>query len=280
LELRLTPDAMMVEGDRKRLVQVLANVLNNAAKYTQDGGSIALRTYVRDSQVCIDVTDNGIGMAPELVSRAFDLFAQAERSSDRSSGGLGLGLALVRSLTELHHGRATCESAGVGCGSKFTICLPHLRLQENPRGERQSGDGGQRIRTHSLRIMVVDDNVDAAEMLAMLLEGAGHEIWLEHNARGALARASEIVPHVCLLDIGLPEIDGNELARRLRACPETTNSVLIAVTGYSQGKDREQSLAAGFDHHLVKPVDTKMLASILATILPASPHAPSEGCTR
>ncbi|RSZ56223.1 PAS domain S-box protein [Massilia atriviolacea] len=265
LELHLTPEGAMMQGDRKRLVQVLANVLNNAAKYTPEGGNIRLRTDVRDAQVLIEVADDGIGMAPELVARAFDLFAQAERSSDRSSGGLGLGLALVRSLVELHHGTVTCESAGPGQGSRFTVCLPRLDLTQDRRPVAgAAAAGGLLKQAHSLRIMVVDDNVDAAAMLAMLLEASGHQVSVEHDARRALARARDEVPQVLLLDIGLPDIDGNALARQLRADPCTAGAVLVAVTGYGQGKDREDSLAAGFDHHLVKPVDTTALAAILA----------------
>jgi CheY-like chemotaxis protein/two-component sensor histidine kinase len=268
LELHLTPHATLVCGDRKRLVQVVANILNNAAKYTHEGGSIQLRTDVRESHVLIEVADNGIGMAPELVSRAFDLFAQAERSSDRSSGGLGLGLALVKNLVELHEGSATCESAGLGKGSKFTICLPRLLPPES------GDDAAFADRVHpsghakKLRVMIVDDNVDAAAMLSMLLEASGHEVLVEHDGRGALARAAAEAPQVCLLDIGLPEMDGNELARHLRMLPATTDAVLVAITGYGQEKDRAQSLAAGFDHHLVKPVDTKTLAAILDAIPP------------
>jgi CheY-like chemotaxis protein len=253
-------------GDRKRLVQVVANLLNNAAKYMHEGGHIVLRTEVQDDQVFIDVRDEGIGMTPELVSRAFDLFAQAERSSDRSSGGLGLGLALVRSLVELHRGTVTCESAGLGRGSRFTVRLPRLSAGDTKDDQAEYADSPMREEAGSLRMMVVDDNVDAAEMLAMLLEASGHEVLVEHGSRKALERAREVAPQVCLLDIGLPEIDGNELARRLRAQPETANSVLIAVTGYGQESDREQVLAAGFDHHLVKPVDTRELASLLAEV--------------
>jgi PAS domain S-box-containing protein len=266
LELRRTPEATLVEGDRKRLVQVLANLLNNAAKYTHEGGRVQLSTDVRDAQVRIEVSDNGIGMAPELVSRAFDLFAQAERSSDRASGGLGLGLALVRSLVELHHGTATCESAGLGKGSKFTICLPRLRVQAQDAEQRQLGPGGALQPAPALRVMVVDDNVDAAAMLAMLLEASGHQVSVEHDPRRVLARARTEVPQVFLLDIGLPEIDGNELPRQLRAQPETAGAVLVAVTGYGQESDRAQSLAAGFDHHLVKPVDIRALSEILAGV--------------
>ena len=266
LVLHMTPDATNVLGDRKRLVQVLANILNNAAKYTPEGGTIGLRTEVNDSHVLIEIADTGIGMAPELAVRAFDLFAQAERAVDRSSGGLGLGLALVKSLVELHRGTVRCESEGVGKGSKFTICLPRLCVPEG-QGTDQQDDVYTSSETQSLRILVVDDNVDAATMLAMLLEASGHEVLVEHGSRQALERARQEKPQVCLLDIGLPEIDGNELAQRLRAQAETAKSVLIAVTGYGQDNDRQQTLSAGFDHHLVKPVDTKKLAAILAEVV-------------
>jgi CheY-like chemotaxis protein/two-component sensor histidine kinase len=265
LAMHLTPDAAMVQGDKKRLIQVLANILNNAAKYTPEGGHIQMRTAVRDAHVLIEVSDDGIGMAPDLVSRAFDLFAQAERTSDRSSGGLGLGLALVRSLVELHHGTVTCESEGIGKGSRFTICLPRLAAQDR-HGAAHYNDGVSQTQMQPLRILVVDDNVDAAAMLAMLLEAFGHTVLVEHGARRALERARIEAPQVCLLDIGLPEMDGIELAQRLRVQPETARCVLIAVSGYGQDQDRAETLAAGFDHHLVKPVNTRALASILAAI--------------
>jgi CheY-like chemotaxis protein len=251
-------------------VQVVANILNNAAKYTHEGGDIALRTEVSATHVMIQIADAGIGMAPELVVRAFDLFAQAERTSDRSSGGLGLGLALVKSLIDLHHGSVTCESAGIGKGSTFTVCLPRLAATEHTPGVRPGRDGADHP-AHGLRIMVVDDNIDAAAMLAMLLEASGHEVAVEHGSLAALERARREAPQVCLLDIGLPQMDGNELAQRLRSQPETAHAVLIAVTGYGQPSDREQSAAAGFDHHLVKPVDTRQLAASLAAIAHGGP---------
>jgi PAS domain S-box-containing protein len=263
--LHLPPDTSMVMGDKKRLVQVIANVLNNAAKYTQEGGNIVLKVEVHAAHVVIEVGDNGIGMSPELTARVFDLFAQAERTPDRSSGGLGLGLALVKSLVELHHGTVTCESAGLGKGSRFTIYLPRL-VQGSSQTDQQHVDSHMQQETDSLRILVVDDNVDAASMLAMLLETSGHRVMVEHASRKALERAREERPHVCLLDIGLPEIDGNELAKQLRAQPETADAVLIAITGYGQENDRRQTLSAGFNHHLVKPVNTKTLAAILAEI--------------
>jgi signal transduction histidine kinase/ActR/RegA family two-component response regulator len=263
--LHLPPDTSMVTGDENRLVQVIANLLNNAAKYTQEGGNILLKIEVHATHVVIEVEDNGLGMAPALVARAFDLFAQAERTPDRSSGGLGLGLALVKSLTELHHGTVTCKSAGLGKGSTFTVCLPRL-AHEAHLGAQQDVDSQMPQETNPLRIMVVDDNADAASMLAMLLEVSGHKVIIEHASRSALERARKDPPQVCLLDIGLPEIDGIELARRMRAQPETGHSLLIAVTGYGQKEDREKALAAGFDHHLVKPIDIAELAAILAEV--------------
>ncbi|MBD8531458.1 MULTISPECIES: ATP-binding protein [unclassified Massilia] len=263
LALHLPPDTTTVSGDKKRLVQVVANILNNAAKYTPEGGSIVLRVDVHPAHVAIEVEDNGIGMEPGLASRAFDLFAQAERTPDRSSGGLGLGLALVKSLTELHGGRASCRSPGLGKGSTFSVYLPR-RAQSRDEPDRPHTDRAAVQETAPLRILVVDDNVDAASMIAMLLDASGHQVTVEHSSRRALERARQEAPPVCILDIGLPEMDGIELAKRLRASPETADALLIAVTGYGQDKDREQTRAAGFDHHLVKPVDIKQLLGILA----------------
>ncbi len=265
LELHLARESAHVAGDQKRLVQILTNLLNNAAKYTPEGGHICLRTDIEGDQVVLSVHDDGIGIDPELQPRIFDLFAQAERTSDRSQGGLGLGLALVRSLVDLHDGQVTCSSEGIGKGSKFTVRLPRLPEQsESP--ERRQRKRNTQAANGSLRLMVVDDNVDAARMLAMYLEALGYEVIVEHGSRHALERASTESPNICLLDIGLPDMDGNELARRLRAQPETAGAVLIAVSGYGQESDRETALAAGFDHYLVKPVDTGKLSALLARI--------------
>jgi PAS domain S-box-containing protein len=264
LQTRMPARAVQVQGDAKRLVQVLANILNNAAKYTQEGGDILLQAEALDSEVVIEVSDNGIGMAPDLVARAFDLFAQAERSSDRSSGGLGLGLALVRSLVELHGGTVACESGGLGEGSRFVIRLPRLPGQAlGEAGGAQSGAAGH---AGCARIMIVDDNVDAAATLAMLLEAFGYQASVEHDSQRALERSRSERPEVCLLDIGLPGMDGIELARRLRAQPETSHALLVAVTGYGQDSDRERALAAGFDQYFVKPVDLEKLRGVLAGV--------------
>jgi len=266
LTIRLAPQTATVKGDKKRLVQVLANVLNNAAKYTAEGGHLELHTSVRDQNVLIEVTDDGIGMTPDTARHAFDLFAQAERSSDRSSGGLGLGLALVKSLVELHGGTVTCRSSGLGEGSTFSIRLPLLAtaMQTAPRVTSENAETV--ASAASLKILVVDDNVDAAAMLKLLLESMGHDVMVEHGSLRALEQARLYKPQVCLVDIGLPEIDGNEVARRLRAQPENAGAMLIAVTGYGQESDRASTLAAGFGHHLVKPVDTERLGAILAAI--------------
>ena len=264
LQSHIPPDTTIVLGDKKRLVQVIANILNNAAKYTDEGGRIVLASEVRADHVLIAVADNGIGMTPELAARAFELFAQAERSSDRSAGGLGLGLALVKSLVELHGGSVTCASPGPGQGSCFSVCLPrlHAAAPDIAAGTDATAAPG----SPSLRVLVVDDNADAAAMLAMVLETYGHQVAVEHGSLAALARAQGERPDVCILDIGLPDIDGYELAGRLRAQPETRDAVLVAVTGYGHDSDRRKALAAGFDHHLVKPADTAQLAAILAGI--------------
>jgi len=267
LALRLPPAGIMVSGDRKRLVQVVANLLNNAAKYTPEGGRLEVNAYPDAAQpnqrLCIEVLDNGIGMAPDLAARAFELFAQAERTSDRASGGRGLGRARVKSLVELHGGQVACDSAGPGRGSRFSICLPLLTTHvpaPAPQGDPQHLPG----QPESLRVMVVDDNVDAAVTLSMLLESGGHRVVVEHEALKALEHARASSPQVCLLDIGLPEIDGLELARRLRALPQTAGALLVAVTGYGQESDRARILDAGFDHHLVKPIDIARLDALLA----------------
>lgn len=203
LTVQLTPHATLVRGDRKRLIQVIANLLNNAAKYTPKGGEILLRTDVVASEVVIEVCDNGVGIAPALTTRVFDLFTQAERTSDRAAGGLGLGLALVKSLVELHAGSVKCDSPGLNRGSRFTVHLPRLVAGMAGAAAPVGADTAQGAAP--LRILLVDDNVDAASMLGMLLEASGHEVQIEHGARRALEVARMQSPQVCLLDIGLPE---------------------------------------------------------------------------
>jgi PAS domain S-box-containing protein len=251
-----------VLGDHKRLVQVLTNVLNNAAKYTPEGGSIVLRMEVDAAAVRLCVKDNGIGMRAEVVEQAFDMFTQAERTSDRTQGGLGIGLALVKSLVELHHGTVTAHSEGPGQGSEFFITLPRLDppdLVSSPAECPVHLSNNER-----LRLLIVDDNRDAAQMLSMYLEAAGYDTIVQHDAQSALQRACVDGPHACLLDIGLPGMDGNQMAQQLKAHPATKRSLLIAITGYGHEHNRQKSAEAGFDHYLVKPVNMDQLQRILA----------------
>ena len=262
LTLDLGPEPAHVLGDHKRLVQVLTNLLNNAAKYTPAGGNIHLTMQATPECVFLHVVDNGVGIPHQLQAHIFDLFAQAERSPDRTQGGLGIGLALVKSLVELHGGSVGCQSEGTGKGSSFVVTLPHLH---RPRSVAP-GQGPALAAAPVVRqcILVVDDNVDAAQVLAMYLEVSGHDILVEHDATRALETARRKRPDVCVLDIGLPDIDGYQLARMLRSDPATAQGLLIALTGYGQEQDRARAVAAGFDHHLVKPVDSATLLGLIA----------------
>jgi PAS domain S-box-containing protein len=255
--------ATVVAGDHKRLVQIVSNLLNNAAKYTPAGGNIRVVVTASDTSVMLCVEDDGIGMPADLQERVFDLFVQAERASDRSQGGLGLGLALVRNLAELHGGSVSCRSAGPGKGSSFLLTLPRMAGPEAPTTEAKRG-AHRAAPAAGRRVLIVDDNEDAASMLGLYLEEFGHEILIEHCPLRALEKAREVRPQACLLDIGLPGMDGNELARMLRA--EHPAAMLIALTGYGQESDRKAALAAGFDHHLVKPVDTARLTALLSAV--------------
>jgi CheY-like chemotaxis protein len=255
-----------VDGDRIRLVQVVANLLNNAAKYTPQGGAIALSLDVTDGSAAIAVRDNGIGIGPELLPQVFELFTQAERTPDRAQGGLGLGLALVKSLVGLHGGRVDAASGGPGLGSTFRIALPLA-----PAGHgAASGNGAAAApqAPQARHIVIVDDNADAAHSLAEILRAFGHRVDVAHEPRGALALAEDDWPEVFILDIGLPDIDGYALARRLRAMaaehPGGHEALYMALTGYGQAHDKVLSKAAGFDRHFVKPVDLEALLAALA----------------
>ena len=261
----LAPDVGSVLGDQKRLVQIISNLLNNSAKYTPDGGRITVRTELVGDDVELVVEDNGAGIALALQSAVFELFSQAERTPDRTQGGLGLGLALVKNLVELHGGTVTCYSAGVGMGSRFTVTLPRTSARAEaaaplPLRPADAKEGG-------LKIMVVDDNIDAAEMLVIMLDAVGHQVVAEHNATDAIRRAHEGGElDVAILDIGLPDMDGYELARRLRADSRSARLVLVALTGYGQVSDRDKGIAAGFDHYLVKPVSPETLINLMSEI--------------
>ncbi len=254
-----------VLGDRKRLVQVLTNLLHNAAKYTPAGGAIALVVSHHAGMAELHVSDNGIGIGAELMPHIFELFTQEKRSSDRTQGGLGLGLALVRSLVSLHGGQVTVASEGEGLGATFSVYLPrHLPLA----GVADGAPGARHAPGPALRLMVVDDNQDAAHALAMLLELEGHTVAVEHEPQRALEKAAEFCPDACLLDIGLPGMDGYELARRLRDNARTADITLIALTGYGHKYGRETTVSAGFDYYFVKPARTTELIGVLAAIAP------------
>jgi PAS domain S-box-containing protein len=264
LELQLATGAALIHGDRKRLVQVLANILGNAARYTPVGGHIVLSSRIEDACAVLEVRDNGIGMAPDLVANAFELFHQGRRSADRAQGGLGIGLALVRSLVEFHGGTVSAASKGEGQGSSFTVTLP-LPAQDG-MAAALTAQAVLPAAPAALRVLVVDDNTDAAELVAMFLGLLGYEVSVEFGALAGLERARQVMPHVCLLDIGLPGMDGNELARRLRRLPGLAQVKLAAMTGYGQPHDRRETEAAGFDAHFVKPVETEALAAWLAAV--------------
>jgi PAS domain S-box-containing protein len=259
----LAAETAYVLGDQKRLVQIVTNLLNNAAKYTPEGGEIHVRLKVNGDTLELSIEDNGIGIPAGLQPHVFDLFTQADRTSDRTQGGLGIGLALVKNLTELHGGKIGCFSGGKDKGSQFTVFLPrHFVAQNAAMHPRERLPEAVRS-SKPLRILVVDDNADAAQMLALYLGGLGHHVFIESSSKRALACAKLEKPDVCILDIGLPEMDGNELAHRLRMEQETAQALLIAITGYGQEQDRHKAFAAGFDRHLVKPVDAGMLGKLL-----------------
>ncbi|NEX63144.1 hybrid sensor histidine kinase/response regulator [Noviherbaspirillum sp. 17J57-3] len=262
LTVQTSPEAAMIHGDPKRLIQVISNLLNNATKYSPDGSNIMLSLDVELERIIIRVVDDGIGMAQATIDHVFEMFTQAERTSDRSQGGLGIGLALVKSLVEQHDGTVTASSSGVGKGSQFTIYLPRLPVQQEQYLPKKLVSADAPVT--GLRMLVVDDNVDAAHMLSLLLDAMGHETTVEHTAKEALESARKKKPEVCLLDIGLPDLDGNELAKQLRALPETAGSILVAITGYGQEQDKIRTAQSGFDHHLVKPVNIEDLFRIMS----------------
>ncbi|MGC4082567.1 MAG: response regulator [Vicinamibacterales bacterium] len=256
------PAGLRVVGDEVRLAQVFSNLLANAATYTPEGGAVSVKAERRGSEIAVEVSDTGRGITPDIAERIFDLFVQGPRTIDRREGGLGLGLAIARSLVEQHDGRIEARSPGAGLGSTFTVFLPASVIEI----EKPDIAAHAPIRAdHALQILVVDDNADAAEMLATFLEGSGHDVRTAGDGPAALAALDVRDADVVVLDIGLPVMDGYELARRIR---ERAGAVptLIAVTGYGQVEDAERSRAAGIDHHLVKPVDTDALLTLLASV--------------
>ncbi len=247
-----------VRGDAVRLEQVFTNLVANAAKYTPDGGHVVVECAVEAAEVVVTVLDDGIGISAEMLPRIFDLFAQAHATLDRSQGGLGIGLTLVRQLVELHHGRVTAESAGVGQGSRFTVRLPLAEIGVTFGPKVVAGPAP----TRSREVLVVEDNPDTRAMLATLLEAHGHRVRVAADGAEGLARALEAPPEVMVVDIGLPRMDGYAVARRIRE-DLGREVLLIALTGYGQPEDRARAAEAGFDVHCTKPVTPERLIGLL-----------------
>jgi PAS domain S-box-containing protein len=261
LSLALAPEPLALQADPTRLVQVFANLLNNAAKYTDSGGHIALAVSTEGDEAVVCVRDDGMGMSPELLARAFDLFVQETRSLDRSQGGLGVGLTMVRTLVKMHGGSVSAASDGPGRGSEFVVRLP--LASEAEASAPASAPLATGARERSLRVLVVDDNVDAAGSIGVLLEQMGHEVMVAYDGPGALAAAAVVAPELVLLDIGLPGMDGYAVAEQLRGAGHD-RATLVALTGYGQEEHLRRSKEAGFDRHLVKPLDFDALGEVAA----------------
>ena len=255
-----------VEADGARLAQVLSNLLNNAAKYTEEGGRIDLIVEQAQAEVVIRVRDNGIGMAPERLTNVFDMFEQIEGEADRSQGGLGIGLTLARSLVELHGGKIEAHSDGLGKGSEFVTRLPALAEPAPESAPKPAEKPHAPSATDARRVLVVDDNVDSAESMAVLLRLYGHDVRLAHDGEAAMEAALAFRPDVMFLDIDLPKMDGYEVARRLRIEPAMRGMTIVAMTGYGQEEERRRTREAGFHSHLVKPVDFDMLQELLSSL--------------
>jgi CheY-like chemotaxis protein len=262
-------DGLVVNADTTRLAQVLSNLLNNAAKYTPVGGDLQLRAWrTAEDEVRVEVADNGIGIPHDQLERVFDLFAQVEGESGRSMGGLGIGLSIARKLVELHGGRLEAASDGPGRGSRFTVTLPAVGvvLGASPTGQAAPGE--------RLRLVVADDNIDAAVSLAELLQLEGHEVHVVHDGQQAVQAEATLRPHAVLLDIGMPQLDGLQAAARIRAAHGGGGPLLVAISGWGQQADLKRSAAAGFDHHLTKPVRIEALREMLS-----ARDAPPSGAT-
>jgi signal transduction histidine kinase len=252
-----------VLGDAARLSQVVGNLLTNAAKFTGPGGQVTLRVTEESGMVVITVTDTGIGIEPAMLSRIFDLFTQVGHSPDDHTAGLGIGLALVRRIVEMHDGQVSASSNGPGTGTEVVVRLPALREMDMLAGPpTYGGDRNGRVPPPS-RILIVDDNVDASYVLALLLRGLGHEVETVDSGQEALERGPEFTPKIVLLDLGMPGLDGFETARRIRMEPWGRSLSLVAVTGWGQLRDRHRTREAGFDAHMVKPVSVADLLTVL-----------------
>ncbi len=275
LAVALPPAPMLLDADPTRLAQVFSNLLNNAAKYSEEGGSIALCAEQRADEVVVHVTDKGIGIPAEHLPRIFDMFAQVDTAFERSQGGLGIGLSLVKALVEMHGGRIEAHSDGTGKGSEFRVRLPLVLTQPSPVSQQPSEGDGKIASGAKCRILVVDDNRLSSNSTAMLLRLMGYELATAYDGVAGIESARAFRPDVILLDIGLPRLNGYETARRIRQQPWGESVFLIAVTGYGQEEDRRRCLEAGFDYHMVKPVNFAELEKKLAEVGAALTGPPS-----
>lgn len=266
LTVALPPERLHLRGDPIRLAQVISNLLNNAAKYTEEGGRIRVKVEHEEDMAIFRIRDNGIGIPLDMLSSIFELFKQVDRSLDRSQGGLGIGLTLVHKLVGMHGGRVEAFSDGPNHGSEFVVHLPIGQMKESPTVQDANNSPLAASPQQRRRVLIVDDNADAAQTLAMLMEIGGHESRLCYDGPSALQEAQEFLPEVVLLDIGLPGLDGLEVARRLRTMNLSPRPVLVALTGYGQSDDVRRSQEAGFDHHLVKPADPHALMELMASV--------------
>ncbi len=257
-------EPLLVDGDMTRLAQVVSNLINNAAKYTPEGGHVAVTVQPAGLQAEIVVSDNGLGIAPDMLPKVFDLFTQVDSSIDRSQGGLGVGLALVRKLVEMHGGLVIAQSDGPGAGSRFTIRLPQSRATAGGTAPRHAAPFEGPVRP--LNILIVDDNVDSAQTTRWMLDLIGHAAEVRHDGREAIEAAAAAPPDVIFLDIGMPGMNGYDVCRELRRIPALKDTVLIAQTGWGQESDRQQAFDAGFDHHVTKPVSLDLVTGLLADV--------------
>jgi PAS domain S-box-containing protein len=273
LKTEMPDDSLYVIGDGVRIAQVLGNILSNAVKYTPQGGEILIDVRESDEVVQIAVRDNGVGMSAETIPVIFELFVQSQNSLERSEGGLGIGLPLARTLVELHGGQLEAFSGGPGHGSEFIVSLPLSRAVQiaEPAPAAAAAVVAPRDPGPALRLLLVDDSVDAATLLAMVLEADGYDVRVAHEGKQALEVAAQFEPEIVLLDLGLPGMDGFQLAREMRKQATTANALLVAVTGYGQAADRLRSQEAGFDHHLVKPVSADEIQRVIASRFPNTP---------
>lgn len=265
LRTELPASPLVVQADFTRMAQVVTNLLNNAAKYTENGGDILLASRRDGSDVLVSVRDNGMGLPPDILPRVFDLFTQADRTIDRSQGGLGIGLTLVHRLMELHGGHVSAASDGPGRGSEFTLRLPLWTETPEP-APTDSRPSPSTAQAADQRILVVDDNQDSASTLAHMLKTMGHPVHIAHDGQAAIDAAGAFRPDLILLDIGLPVLNGFLVAERLRRDPAHRTTVIAALTGYGDEHDRRRSSQAGFDHHLVKPLNFKVLQDLIRTL--------------